>query len=184
VTDKVVYRSTHPDVLAAYHAIQDDYRDFVAWMRSVVAEHDPTGERHPISVKGSACLWFVGMSHEDGQPIPDGWRRSAKTGYLVPDRRRAAGKRLAQTMESRSQKFSPAERIEAAGMPGILWGPSRFFTGGFDLLEDDAAVYAPWSGEAEPLLDGKVDLGRWERVPLSRYYAAVEARDAAAAEST
>jgi hypothetical protein len=175
--DKIVYRSTHPDVLAHWEKTgsaeaQNAWRDRV---NQALAELGFPGRRF-ATTNGFEDIEVTGVEHPDGEDIPVGWKRTKKlAGAIVPDKRRAAGKRAAERLAALT---APNPRSK---MPGGM--PRACFAGtGMALMRPGVArhgeaVYVIWSAELEEPTATQIDTAIWERVKLSEYYAAVEAAE-------
>lgn len=168
--DLVVYRSTHPDVLASIEA----YRAaMVTWQAAAAALLTELGftDRGFVVATAFGFRWITGVEYRDGDCIPDGWRRveRGKSQGLVPDKRRKVGKKAHARMEDTQP---PADlRASLPGMPGeqLIGGASLTPA----LREMAGAVWVSWRNEVSG-----VDPEIWERVKLSEYYALLEAEEA------
>ncbi|HEV2928619.1 MAG TPA: hypothetical protein VGW74_08000 [Propionibacteriaceae bacterium] len=173
--DKLAYRSTHPDALATWDQSHADRRSWRERVDAWVAAHGPGGGRPWLISASFLGEQFAGFRPVDGDVAapPEGWR--VERGYLepvlVPDRRRAAGRRLQEGMKALGICSHP----RLPGMPREVFGTGRSYRPGMRRQAD--AIYVTWSGQADPEVDGTY----WERIPLSTYYAAIEAADSPAA---
>lgn len=177
-----VYRSTHPDVLAArdaWHAAITEWPDRAA---ALLDELYLPGHNLLIHTGTGGKRWLGGVTR-DGIAPPQGWRQTTAGEYDViqPDKRTREGRAAAALLD---ECRPPDEQNRwLPGMPPLHWGDQAMATPG--VQEMDGAVWATWSitvPELAPDADPEqgrrgdhVDLARWERVPRSRYYAAVEA---------
>jgi hypothetical protein len=167
-TDLIVYRSDASEVLDAFCVAVEARREWGKRIDAFVAEHDPTGKRHAVVSTG----WherLLGMEHLPDVPVPDGWRvERPRNGldYLTPYRSRKEGKAAAKALDA----LNPAPDVRAA-VPGMPTHTDLFGRPGMELREVGTALYALWSSPP----NGDVDESLWERCPLSRYYAVVEA---------
>lgn len=181
--DLIVYRSAHPDVLAAVERYRADYD---AWRtRAKDLLRNLGFEDRTWFVTTAIHSWhLVGVTDDGGQEPPSGWRRTVKNdqAVLVPDKRRAYGKHIARQLDECAPPAGPQTRLP--GMPGDHLGRGRLFMPG--LREMQGAVWVTWGcAVPENEADGPgaahqataVDLGVWERVRLSAFYAAIEQQD-------
>lgn len=177
MSDTLVYRSTNPDTIAAARAAIAA-RQAIIRRRSAFSESQGgTGFRFS-RWDGS----MVGLNF-DGE-LPKGWRPQGD--YAVPDLRTKLGKEYAATMaELREPK--EADVIRATGMAeqayvAIDWR-ERVYSPGFDSADLDAdtpAVYVTWgSADVAEQVEAELDPAHgWERMPLSQWYARIEAKQA------
>jgi hypothetical protein len=176
-TDKIVYRSTHPDVLAHWQNTASAEAQSV-WREKVnktLADLGFPGRRFATSDGFDDCH-VVGVEHPEGEDIPAGWRRHKDLPVAItPDKRRAAGKRAVERLAA-IPRPNPRKKLPG-GMPHVGFGISRFLKAGIARYGD--AVYVTWSGELEKGDASNIDPAVWERVKLSEYYAAREQHEAA-----
>jgi hypothetical protein len=179
VSDKTVFRSTHPDTLAAWDDVHKRAEEVDRARRTLLDELGFEGRPGFIGDIG-----IYGVQHLDEHgPVPDGWRRDANTyEAIVPDRRRKIGKEV-------------GEKFEALNMPDLRKAlPGRMPVTVLNLeiskrhwpaiKRFDDAVYVVWGCDPEKLERGdRIDSKVWERIKLSEYYAVVEAAEAAQAET-
>lgn len=168
--DLVVYRTTSPDALAAWHSAVAARETWCEQMKTFLAEHN-LGER---TVYVSHTGRVLGVERFDDEDAPEGWRIDSRTGYLMPRLATRTGKQVDARLTALIQ---PDPRDAVPGMPKTLFVSLAMLTCGLALM--DGTLYATWS---RPIPDEQVDLTAWERVKLSEYYAVVEAFDAAQAE--
>jgi hypothetical protein len=170
VSDKTVYRSTHPEVLAPWEETEKAAEKIGKLRRAVLDELGFEGRAGLITDRD-----LLGVEHRaEHGPIPEGWRKDSRThDAIVPDRRRKLGKGIAQRFEQ--LRMPDPRRFQ--GMPGSCITGGTWLECG--VREMGGALYVWWS---QPIPESKVDLDLWERVKLSEYYAAVEAHEAAQAE--
>ncbi|MGI5418686.1 hypothetical protein [Actinomadura luteofluorescens] len=175
--DPIVYRSTHPDVLAHWDA-KGSREAQQAWRARVDATVADLGfeGRNPVVSETIFGATVTGVQHPADQPIPDGWRRHPHLDdAIAPHKATKTGKAAAAQLR---QLDLPNPRL---GMPGGVpkvasaAHESAFLAPAVQRIGD--AVYLRWSQEIAAgdarLIDGAV----WERVPLSEYYAAREAAE-------
>ncbi|MEW9530733.1 hypothetical protein [Microbispora sp. NPDC049125] len=161
--DKVVYRSARPQVVSAYQAAFAALEEWAKQTEEVLARRGLSGRMVYYTNSDNR---LVGVGHNDGDDIPDGWRFDHKRGCLVPRLTSAEGKRIAAEL---AELRKPDPREAAPGMPKNILASGQFMTCGMDLME--GAVYAWWP-DSIPV--EQVDLTLWEPVKLSEYYALVE----------
>jgi hypothetical protein len=175
--DKVVYRSTHPDVLAHFEstASADAQNAWRKRVEALIAQLGFPGRRF-ATASGFEGRHVTGVAHPQDEDIPEGWRRDSKLPEAItPDRRRAAGKRIAKRLEDLPQP-NPRKAMPG-GMPDMAFGAAALMRPGVARYGD--AVYVTWSGELDKTDAQHIDSAAWERVKLSEYYAAKEQQDAA-----
>jgi hypothetical protein len=174
-TDKVVYKSTHPDVLA--HHIRHTERS-TAWhhqLKTAIAD---------LGFEG-ANVWMAdntvaGIVRPRGAEVPHGWRwdRTAAEPVIVPARKTAEGKRLGRLLEGLTR---PDVRTQMpGGMPRHSTAAREiaFLSCGF--VQVGGAVFVTWSTEIRSSDADRIDPAVWERIKLSEFYAAIEAQSEAA----
>jgi hypothetical protein len=167
---EVVYRSTHPDVLATLASYRDAMDAWHVKASALLTEFGFEGG-HFLVVSGLGSRWISGVEYVPGEEPPPGWRVAERDGdkVLLPDKRRGAGKLAAQLVE---ECQPPADvRSNLPGMPGLQMVPGAVLTPA--LREMAGAVWVIWRSEPS-----KVDPEVWERIPLSQYWATREAADA------
>lgn len=167
------YKSTDAEVLAAWEAAQQGFRDFDK-ARDEWAAGFPDHE--PFVLRSPDAVFLVGLHHErDGESPGEGWRlTNHRTGYAcwVPDKRTKLGKELAATIKTLRAKH--VEKIP--GMPMLTIVENHFYSPG--VIVHEATAYVNWTSSfAEVEREGKVDETRWERIKRSEFYAAKEALD-------
>lgn len=185
--DECAYRSTHPDVLAAW---EKRCTDSVAWNEAVFAWCDELGIPRRIMLAGDQ---LTGFPDPGTAAIPDGWRITERRGaqVMVPDQRTKVGKAAAKRL--RDFPRHPVAS-DLPGMPDEVWVPAGRFDGACAIhraqgvtLHDGAlwvrwqlrpeVVEAPRGGLPNTMPDFRrqvFDGALWERVKLSEYHAAVE----------
>ena len=187
MSDRIVFRSTHPVVVESWDAYLAARRGFTADLVTVAAEIDPDGKgRKMLAFDGSWGSFASGLAviPEDATHPPEGWRvqQIGKTHLaLVPIRRTKIGREISERIKAlRLPEYHPP------GMPSESWPRSCNPNGSTPVYRPgvrriDGAIYCVWNGEADLaadrlMSDGKtVDPEMWEPCPLSAYYAAVEA---------
>lgn len=180
--DRVVYRSTHPDVLAHWEKTGSAEAQ-QAWRERVNQTLAELGfaDRRFATTDGFETIEVTGVEHQDGEEIPVGWKTTKKLfGAIVPDKRRAAGKRAAERLATLTAP-SPRRKLPG-GMPGACFASAGFALMRPGLARHGDAVYVTWSDELEEPTADKIDPAVWERVKLSEYYAVLEREDADAEE--
>jgi hypothetical protein len=168
------YKSTDAEVLGAWDAAQQGFRDFRA-AKDEWAKGYPQHE--PFALQSSDRLWLVGLlwSSDVGSP-GEGWRRAQRSDIWgwVPDKRTKIGKALAASIAA-----IKAEHVkDIAGMPGLAVVGNRFCHPGLFVYE--GVAYVNWSisfAEVESSRWSKegVDESKWTRIKRSEFYAAQEA---------
>jgi hypothetical protein len=130
---------------------------------------------------------FRGLAIPQDEFPPDGWRMDG--GYeqmAVPDKRTKAGKQVTAALDAVEHPGDPLFKL--VGMPPDVEGGTGFVSPAIRLLENRTALYVGWTVNPEGRQsffsnDATVDLERWESVPLSAYYLAIEQAEAAKAVS-
>ncbi|MFI6496840.1 hypothetical protein [Nonomuraea typhae] len=169
MSDKVVYRSTHPEVLAAWEAKKQKMTDVYEQRRKLLDELGFEGRPALITDTQIHGVQFAGAD------IPAGWRADYQFGNaIIPNKRTKIGKQIAKRFE---ELHTPNPRA-LVGMPGTDVELGRWAECG--LREMDGALFVTWP---RPIDEKRIDLDRWERVKLSEFYATVEAHEAAQAEN-
>lgn len=174
MSPEVVYRSSHPDVLAYWKAAQDADQAWRERVQSALAEIGFAD--HNFVMRGQNV---IGVAHPVSEPIPHGWRKcSDLAGAIVPARNTREGKRIGLALDGLKR---PDPR---SGMPGGM--PASALEGrlvrihpGIEL--DGDVVWVSWSGPLGEQDADRIDPAVWERVPLSQYWAMREAAEGGAA---
>jgi hypothetical protein len=176
--DKIVYRSSAAEVLAAIESFHADFRAYREAINAVLDEAGVGRYKIWATTNGWQPGKFLGLDIPEDEFPPKGWRLGKQ--YAVPDQRYAEGKRVAAAIKAVNHPGDPMRRIP--GMP-----PDILTAGGFSspgIAEMAGAVYVTWAHDPETSggsFTGKsatIDPALWERIPLSVYYAAREAEDA------
>lgn len=168
MTAEAVFKSTHPDVLAAWDKAESDwqtYRDAVNAFR----DRYPT-QRVIVAdlTEGRECV--VGLDGDPANPPPGPWRWTLKARF-VPDKRSNAGKLLA--IEMKNLAYTPPP---IPGQPGLIISDGLWHSCGFHVY--DGVAFADWSCGYETVeRNDRFDPTIWVRAKLSEYYAAVEAAE-------
>lgn len=178
MSDQSAFRSNAAEVLEAWQQYVDRVDD-------VRARRDAMSDRYGRRLMvnrlgfghGTRVVGFERFDDDNaGDVIGEGGElRVPKNGYgatVEPNLRRKAGKDLADELASLKQ--------DGPGMPGM---PSFVLSGNRALspalFRHEDAIYALWSGEiGDNRTGGELALDTWERIPLSAFYAADEARKA------
>jgi hypothetical protein len=173
--DPIVYRSTHPDVLAHWEKTgsadaQNAWREQV---RDVLAELGFSRDRKFATTSGFRDTEVTGVEYPEGEDIPVGWKRNRDLSTAItPDKRRAAGKRAAARL---AEVTMPNPRHAMPGeMPGACFAGTGMALMRPGIARHGDAVYVTWSRELEQPTADNLDPAVWERVKLSEYYAAKE----------
>lgn len=171
MADKTVYRSTHPDVMAAWRTAQEQAIEIGRQRRELLDSLGFVGIRALTT-----DTHILGVEHLAGE-IPAGWRRDRQTSMaIVPNRRTKAGAEVGRQLDRLTM---PDPRlILIGGMPHMVWPDDevRTYWPGRRLL--DGAVWVTWG--CDPEKSGRtvtIDPEVWQRMKLSEYYAAVEAAE-------
>jgi len=138
---------------------------------------------------GKRLLWITGervtgidSGFNEEPPSESGWRLDSKQRVWKPALRTAAGRLLNDRLESLSN-VSTLTALAQIGVPQYVFGGLNLFRPGFEFDEEEPAVYVTWSGydAAKEFTSStaKVPEVEWEEVPLSRWYARLEAKEAA-----
>lgn len=182
--DPVVYRSTHPDVLAHWDATASaDARE--AWRARVDAAVADLGfeGRDPVVSETVFGATVTGIQHPADQPIPDGWRRHPRLdGAVAPHKATKTGK--AAAAELRKLDLPNPRLGMPGGVPKVASAAheSAFLAPAVQRIGD--AVYLRWSQEITAGDARLIDATVGERVLLSEYYAAREAAEQDGTEKT
>ena len=181
MSEPYVYRSRSPEVLAAMNAANEAVRAYVRATSEALDAAGVGAYKTWRETSGSRPGWFRGLDIPQDEFPPKGWRMLQQ--YAVPDKRTKAGKQADYML--RAVKHPGDPRHSLTGMPPDVSTPGGFSSCGMRMLEDGAAFYVWWRIDPaacrESFSRGKFEIDRslWEPVPLSEYYAAVEAADAA-----
>lgn len=182
MADPVVYRSTHPDVLAHWEATagpeaQQAWRDRVA---AALDELGFEGRRFIVSDYIDVSV-VTGVEHPSDEPIPEGWRLHPKRDDAIAPRRSTRLGKAADRLLSTLVRPNPRKGMPG-GMPHIANAARAcaFLSAAAEPI--DGALYVRWSQEISERDRDQIDTAVWERVRLSEYYAACEKADAAQVE--
>lgn len=174
---EVAYRSDHPDVLVCVTRYQDEMADWERRLATFTAEQFGDDRRPYLfhsSISGTRLGGFE-VRGDEGRTPPAGWRVDRKHWMLVPFRTKKEGKAIAKAFDLLDPPQDPRQTVP--GMPSCTFAAlPHIYSPAMHQLGD--AVYVKWP--VEPT-DGKVDADIWQRIPLSEFYAAVEAHEAAGA---
>jgi hypothetical protein len=182
MSDLFVYRSSTPEVVAAWEAACGAIDAYVKQTGDILREAG-LGDYAVYRRNDSSLGKFAGLAVPEGEEPPAGWRMNRD--YAVPNKRRKTGRDIEAALNAVRHPGLPSGHL-----PGM---PSHFFSGmglrypGVRLLEDTTAVYVQWSADPEQATRGctdTVDTAIWERVPLSRYYAEAERAERSAESAT
>lgn len=182
MSGEVVYRSMHPDVLAAFYDWQRCKQAAVDELRAIEVDLDPDGKGRAALAYGGQHPRTVGLKAAEGDDThpPAGWKYvPAPHPHIAPHRRSKAGKEAYARLMAWT---SPPLRFP--GMPRESWVPNphgsghKVLTPGCGVLE--GVAYARWDGDADlsadrMMSDGTtVDASMWGPCPLSEFYAVAE----------
>ena len=176
----LAYRSSHPDVLAAWADTQTRFREWHAKVSEWRADYP---EHHAAQQDWTGSLSIVGLIG-DTSPGP-GWRHKRGQNVWVPDQRTKAGKALAERIAALK-----ADKIgDLPGMPDTASSSKSTPTGGYGLchpgmFEHDGTVWVSWNATHKDVAESgwstrQLDMTIWEQAPLSAFYAATEDADRA-----
>lgn len=169
---KLVFKCTDPQKLHAYLAEND--AKFQAFRADVKALGEKLGVTQFTMRRdgwGNAGGQHVtGYVEEDRKADPKpGFRRDAKTGYMLPALRTEHGKRWQARLHG--TKYEPAD---IPGLPGMIFGIG--YMGGFHLTVHGDGVFATLGFDVED--DRRelqeIDAVLWVPAKLSEFYAAKE----------
>lgn len=163
------YRSSHPDVLAAWHDTQQRYREAHAAIGAFAKRHNREATAYKSRRYRIASL--VGEK-------PEGpWRYAARIGGWIPHRGSKAGKALGTEWDA----LSCDNLGNLPGMPSNTHGNDMFSLVSPGMFEADGAVWLEWrcshdavesSGWGKPY-----DPATWERAKASAYHLARESTE-------
>lgn len=170
------YKSTDPDVLAAW---DDTQRRFQEWREAKSAWAQQFPDHEALAVQGSDSVSVVGLQGDE-TPGP-AWRQTTRANIelWVPDKRTKAGKAIAQQLDA----LSVDHMKDIPGMPDMAMSGNHWHSPG--LFVYDGVAYVHWSctfAEVEDSTRGwsrtAFDASKWERIKRSELYAAQEADEA------
>lgn len=163
--DLTVYRTAKAEALAAWHAAADAREVWAKEMEAFLDEHG-LGDRSVYVSHGGRPL---GITHDDGDDVPEGWRVDSRTGYLMPRLKVRAGKQIDAKFGALKQ---PDPRDAMPGMPRECFVSLALLTCGMQIIGD--ALYVTWS---RPISEDLIDPEIWQRMKLSEYYRVIEATE-------
>lgn len=172
--DPIVYRSTHPDVLAHWDttASAQAQAKWRARVKETVADLGFEG-RKAVITKTLLGDTVTGVEHPAGASIPTGWRRHRSMDRAIaPHKGTKTGKAAAEQLAALAL---PNPRVGMpGGMPRIADAAvgHAFLTPGVHRIGD--VVYVRWTQQISERDAARIDGAVWDRTPLSEYYAAVE----------
>lgn len=186
------YRSTHPDVIAAWDAYGADHERFARDVAALTDELWPNevgGHRpEPIVTRSTfdpGKRKLVGWSWPWGVPAPEGWRLEKGpdwTQTITPKRSNKLGKSIAKRLDG----VAPVKGADLPGMPLVLMLLPATYSAGVERHGD--ALFVAWGIDPEQhdpraTPGGKpLDLNIWQRIKTSEFFAARES-DLVASES-
>ncbi|MCG5464173.1 hypothetical protein MED01_002338 [Micromonospora sp. MED01] len=167
-----VYSTSDPDVVTAYTETARNFDDMGRRARED-AEKLGNNKGALIVNRRTSAPEVVGLSADDPEKPPQGWRYSKTEGHLVP-RRGKPGDPARQWLEAHQPPDMRAV-MEANGLPRFCKHGEdlRWFLATPGLFEHDGTVWAMYPTEP----DGDCT---WDRRKLSEWHAAREAVAAAA----
>lgn len=174
MTAQTAYRCTDPSVAEAFQAWKHEYDTH---RRRVIDEAAAIGKNTgALMTKTVFGNRIVGLAPDDPNDPPAGWKYMRNKNKLYPDRRTKAGKQAAAWLDS-AQPKAHIEFLHQHGMPSDHMNGGQCYTPGAQLVDGELLVN--WGCD----LPAERVTGPWERIPLSRYYAAIEAAEKAEAAS-
>lgn len=178
MSDPIVYRSTHPDVLAHWDktASPDAQKSWRARVDTAIADLGFEG-RNPVVTDTVFGATVTGVEHPADEPLPTGWRRHRNLdGAITPHKGTKAGKAAAAQLR---RLDLPNPRLNLPG--GIPKAASAATGHAFLAPAVQRLGDAVWVRYSQPISEkdaARIEGAVWERTPLSVYYAAVEAEEA------
>lgn len=183
MTPEYAFRTDDPVVLDAYRQAQQTRLDAGHAMCDEARE---IGKNKGPAVRGGIFGCgdeLVGLFADDPQDVPEGWVYTQKRDYLTP--RRGARGDAARAFIERHKGIGADPRVAMAehGLPydsRVPMHDGRISLRKPVVFEHEGALYAKYSGDprTDPLSDK--DRGcTWPEIPLSQFYAALEAVQAA-----
>lgn len=177
MSEESAFRSSHPDVLAAW---ADSVSRRQAWTEAVGRFVKENPDHKGLETSWATRLAFVGLRGEE-KPGPE-WRYVSERDFWVPDKRTKAGKALSQQCD----ELAIFGLWNLPGMPTELMIDNHrlLSPGGFEAA--DGTIWLHWGCSAErvgtgsPLGGSDLNLEIWESAPLSAYHLALETRTALA----
>lgn len=177
MSDKKVFVSDHPDVLAA---LVEFYKAEAEFKAKVDAFREEMGGRRLFSYPPdgfSSGHWFgvevlgIDIIKEGGKSALKGWRYQARRDCWVPDKRTKAGRAYADRLKDELQQPSPFRFLKDFTPSSCSVG-GRIYSPGIE--EIDGKVYMTWSDKAT--FEGNE---YFKPCKLSEFYAAKEAKETA-----
>lgn len=174
------YRSTHPDVLAAWDDSQRRYRETHESIRAICERFDAQA-----MVSSGSTYALAGIVTSDGEPPEGGtalWRRDRRVGAWVPLRKTKEGEALGKEFDACSARNLGV----VPGLPLYVRDKAEMFRfRGAQVFGDGGAVWACWMHcDHEDVVDdktwGSLDESMWQQAKRSEFYAAQEAHQGAA----
>ncbi len=176
MSDKKVFVSDHPDVLAAleeWHAAWKEFHDALPAIKQRFGGRDLHGWSGDGIFTGRTC--GISALPGDETKAPTGWRYDKRREMLVPNERTKTGKGLALELSAIVQP-DPFKFLKP-------FTPTSCFAGGMPMtpgvIEMDGKIYMTWNAKAT--FEGNE---YFKPCKLSEFYAAKEAKEAADAEHT
>lgn len=169
------FKATHPQTIADWHAQREaDREQFTRSCKSFAAEYGRDSMIYRLSgFADSYTAFAVGLP--GGGEVPAGWRKDAKTGYIVPAKRTEEGKRIAERINALHYlSYLPGLPQVASNETDPATGEGLI--GGFAIEHIGDDWYATLSFEPDNLTLNQIDAALWQRVPLSQFHAAQEAQ--------
>lgn len=177
---RVAYRSHSQAAINTWEQARQDDIAAQAAVREWLATLGMSDRAVRVHTDFDGAVCVVGVDIDPAtDSMPDGWRQH-RDGYLVPDKRTKPGRALAGRMAALKGPAVRLRMLQATGLPTSWFNLDRFVRYTPALQRFGDSVYALAGGGAEPGPPAE----HWERIPLSAYYAAKEAHEAATAVTT
>lgn len=180
MTPEYAFRTDDPVVLDAYRQARQQR---IAAGKAMIDEAEQLGKNKGPAVRGGIFGLgdeLVGLFADDPADPPQGWHYLKGRDLLLPRRGRAGDE--AREFLERHKKIGVDPRVVLSehGLPTESAVPT---SGGYSLrkpvvFEHEGALYAKYTGEVRHEL-GNDTGSTWPAIPLSQYYAALEAVQAA-----
>lgn len=181
MTPEYAFRTDDPAVLDAFHQAQQARLDAGNTMCDEARE---IGKNKGPAVRGGifgSGDELVGLHPEDRNDPPEGWLYLKSWGCLRPRKGKAG--QDAEKFITRHRKIGVDPRVALSehGLPtesAVPAGDGRYYLRKPVVFEHEGALYAKYSGEVRYEL-GRTEGCTWPAIPLSQFYAALEAVQAA-----
>lgn len=179
-----VYRSTHPDIIALVESWPQLYSEWDERCKAALTKWGFEGHNTWTTQSGFSGVRMAGIDPGNMKRAPIGWHKEPRQDYYVPSSKPNTKAQHALREEFRElQNMPDVRKLFADSMPVFLFaglGVVRYAS-----TYRDGVVWIRWpdcdpertaaSEEGCRGMDGTVNRDLWERVPLSEFYAMVEA---------